>query len=281
MSHIKYEIRNASHPEDAKHYDTQRIRDEYLVQNLFQKDLISMVYSDYDRFIVGGAYPVSKEISLDAIDPLKAPYFLERRELGIINIGGEAKITLDNDVLTIGHKEALYVGMGTKKVLFASSEKGNPAKLYFNSAPAHKEFPSKKVTLADAAVAEMGNLSSSNERTINKLLVHGVVETNQLQMGMTTFKPGSVWNTMPCHTHSRRMEAYFYFEVPENQAVCHFMGQPQETRHIWMHNEEAVISPTWSLHAGAGTAQYTFIWGMAGENLDYGDMDIVQPSELR
>lgn len=281
MGHINYEIRNASHPDDAKHYDTQRIRDEYLVQNLFLKDEISMVYSDYDRFIVGGAFPVSKELSLDAIDPLKAPYFLERRELGIINIGGEAKITLDGEVLMIGNKEALYVGMGTKKILFASTDKGNPAKLYFNSAPAHKEYPSKKVTLADADAVEMGELSSSNERTINKLLVHGVVETNQLQMGMTTFKPGSVWNTMPCHTHSRRMEAYFYFEVPENQAVCHFMGQPQETRHIWMQNEEAVISPTWSLHAGAGTAQYTFIWGMAGENLDYGDMDIVQPSELR
>ena len=281
MGHINYKIRNASHPDDAKHYDTQRIRDEYLVQNLFQTDEINMVYSDYDRFIVGGAYPVKKELSLDTIDPLKAPYFLERRELGIINVGGEAKITIDNEVLTVGHKEALYVGMGTKKVLFASSDKGNPAKLYFNSAPAHKEFPSKKVTLADADAVEMGELSSSNERTINKLLVHGVVETNQLQMGMTTFKPGSVWNTMPCHTHSRRMEAYFYFEVPENQAVCHFMGQPQETRHIWMQNEEAVISPTWSLHAGAGTSQYTFIWGMAGENLDYGDMDIVQPSELR
>jgi 4-deoxy-L-threo-5-hexosulose-uronate ketol-isomerase len=281
MSHINYEIRNASHPDDAKHYDTQRIRDEYLVQNLFQKDEINMVYSDYDRFIVGGAYPVSKEIGLDAIDPLKAPYFLERRELGIINIGGEAKITLDGEVMIIGNKEALYVGMGTKKVLFASSDKGNPAKLYFNSAPAHKEFPSKKVTLADADAVEMGDLGSSNARTINKLLVHSVVQTNQLQMGMTTFKPGSVWNTMPCHTHSRRMETYFYFDVPENQAVCHFMGQPQETRHIWMHNEEAVISPTWSLHAGAGTAQYTFIWGMAGENLDYGDMDIVQPSELR
>lgn len=281
MGHIKYEIRYASHPDDAKQYDTQRIRDEFLVQGLFQKDMINMVYTDYDRYIVGGAYPVDKELSLDAIDPLKAPYFLVRRELGIINIGGEAKITLDGEKLTIGHKEALYVGMGTQKVLFGSADKANPAKLYFNSAPAHKEYPSKKVTLADADAVEMGDLSSSNERTINKLLVHGVVETNQLQMGMTTFKPGSVWNTMPCHTHGRRMEAYFYFEVPENQSVCHFMGQPQETRHIWMQNEEAVISPTWSLHAGAGTAQYTFIWGMAGENLDYGDMDIVQPSELR
>lgn len=281
MSHIKYELRYASHPDDAKHYDTQRIRDEFLVQNLFRPDMISMVYTDYDRYIVGGAYPVNKKLSLDAIDPLKASYFLERRELGIINIGGEAKVTLDGETLTIGHKEALYVGIGIREVVFASSAKGNPAKLYFNSAPAHKEYPYKKVTLADADAVEMGELSSSNERTINKLLVHGVVQTNQLQMGMTTFKPGSVWNTMPCHTHSRRMEAYFYFEVPGNQAVCHFMGQPQETRHIWIRNEEAVISPTWSLHAGAGTAQYTFIWGMAGENLDYGDMDVVQPSELR
>ena len=281
MGHINYNLRYASHPDDAKHYDTQRLRDEYLVQDLFQSDMINMTYTDYDRYIVGGAYPVNKELSLDAIDPLKAPYFLERRELGIINIGGEAKITLDNEVLTIGHKEALYVGMGTQKVIFASSDQNNPAKLYFNSAPAHKEYPSKKVTLADADAVEMGDLGSSNARTINKLLVHSVVQTNQLQMGMTTFKPGSVWNTMPCHTHGRRMEAYFYFEVPENQAVCHFMGQPQETRHIWMHNEEAVISPTWSLHAGAGTAQYTFIWGMAGENLDYGDMDVVQPSELK
>ena len=281
MKNTNFEIRYASHPNDAKHYDTQRIRDEFLVEKVFVKDKINLVYTDYDRFIVGGAFPVSGPIELESIDPLKASHFLERRELGLINIGGEAKISLDGEKLTIGHKEALYIGKGIKKVLFESAEKSNPAKLYLNSAPAHKEFPSKKVTLADADVVNLGDLSSSNERTINKLLVHGVVETNQLQMGMTTFKPGSVWNTMPCHTHGRRMEAYFYLEVPEYQAVCHFMGQPQETRHIWMQNEQAVISPTWSLHAGAGTAQYTFIWGMAGENLDYGDMDTVQPNELR
>lgn len=281
MSHIKYEIRYASHHQDAKSYDTQRLRDEYLVQGLFEKNMINMVYTDYDRLIVGGAFPVEKALSLDAIDPLKADYFLFRRELGIINIGGPAKITTDGKVIELGHKEALYVGKGTKEVIMASVDSKSPARLYFNSAPAHKEFPSKKVTLADAEVAEMGTTESSNKRKINKLIVNSVVETCQLQMGMTSFYPGSVWNTMPCHTHSRRMEAYFYFEVPENQAVCHFMGQPQETRHIWMHNEEAVISPTWSLHAGVGTATYTFIWGMGGENLDYGDMDIVQPSELR
>lgn len=281
MKNTTFEIRYASHPWDAKHYDTERTRKEYLVDKVFENDMISLVYTDYDRYIVGGAFPVSKRLVLESIEPLKAGFFLERREMGIINIGGEAVISLDGEKVSLGHKEALYIGMGTKDVAFSSVSPKDPAKLYINSAPAHKEFPSKKVTLADADAVEMGELSSSNERTINKLLVHGVVETNQLQMGMTTFKPGSVWNTMPCHTHSRRMEAYFYFEVPQGQAVCHFMGEPQETRHIWMQNEQAVISPTWSLHAGAGTAQYTFIWGMAGENLDYGDMDIVQPSELR
>ena len=281
MKHIDYEIRYASHFKDAKHYDTQRLRDEYLVQNLFESDKIKIVYSDYDRLIVGGAFPVNNKLSLDAIDPLKADFFCYRRELGIINIGGDAVITLDGKEYKVGYKEALYVGKGTKEIILTSDNKSKPAKLYFNSAPAHKEFPSKHVTLADAQVAEMGSLESSNARKINKLIVHGVVDTCQLQMGMTMFEPGSVWNTMPCHTHSRRMEAYFYFEVPNDQAICHFMGQPQETRHIWMHNEEAVISPTWSLHAGVGTAQYAFIWGMGGENLDYGDMDHIKPTELR
>jgi 4-deoxy-L-threo-5-hexosulose-uronate ketol-isomerase len=281
MAHIKYQIRYASHHIDAKSYDTQRLREEYLVQNLFEKDMINMVYTDYDRLIVGGAFPVSKSLSLDSIDPLKAEYFLFRRELGIINIGGTAKITLDGKEMELGYKEALYVGKGTQKVVFSSVDSKAPAKLYFNSAPAHKEFPMKKVTLADAEVAEMGSAATSNARRINKLIVNSVVQTCQLQMGMTEFQQGSVWNTMPAHTHSRRMEAYFYFEIPQNQAVCHFMGQPQETRHIWMQNEEAVISPTWSIHAGVGTAKYAFIWGMGGENLDYGDMDIVQPSELR
>jgi 4-deoxy-L-threo-5-hexosulose-uronate ketol-isomerase len=281
MKHIKYEIRNASHPSDAKAYDTQRLREEFLVENIFTNDMINLVYSDYDRYIVGGAYPVSQSLKLDTIDPLKSEYFLNRREMGIINIGGKAVVTIDNKKMDLEYREAIYIGMGTKDVSFASADKKNPAKLYINSAPAHKEFPTKKVTLADAIVQEMGSLESSNHRKINKLLVHGVVETNQLQMGMTEFQAGSVWNTMPPHTHSRRMEAYFYFEIPEGQAVCHFMGQPQETRHIWLQNEQAVISPTWSIHAGAGTAQYTFIWGMAGENLDYGDMDMVNPSDLR
>jgi 4-deoxy-L-threo-5-hexosulose-uronate ketol-isomerase len=281
MSHINYHIRYASHPNDAKVYDTKRLRGEYLIENLFEPDKINMVYTDYDRLIIGGAFPVDHALSLDAIDPIKAEYFLFRRELGIINIGGPAVISLDGKNIGLNLKEALYVGKGTQKVIFASVDSKNPAKLYFNSAPAHKELPSKKITLADADSLELGTLKDSNARKINRLIVQSVVETCQLQMGLTEFKDGSVWNTMPAHTHSRRMEAYFYFEIPEKQAVCHFMGEPQETRHIWIHNEQAVISPTWSIHAGAGTSKYAFIWGMGGENLDYGDMDVVQASELR
>lgn len=281
MKNTVYEIRNATHPDDAKKYDTERIRKEYLISNIFFQNRISLVYTGYDRFIVGGAFPVNGTLVLETIDPLKAKNFLDCREMGIINIGGDALVKANGKEYKIGHCEAIYLGMGTADVSFSSTDKSKPAKLYINSAPAHKEYPVKKVTLKDAIVAEMGSLESSNRRKINKLIVHGVVETNQLQMGMTQFEPGSVWNTMPAHTHSRRMEAYFYFNVPENQAICHFMGQPQETRHIWLQNEQAVISPSWSLHAGAGTAQYTFIWGMAGENLDYGDMDVVQPYELK
>ncbi len=281
MKNINYQIRYASHPADAKAYDTKRLRDEFLVQNLFETDSINLVYTDYDRFIVGGIFPVNKELKLETIDPLKATYFLHRRELGIINIGGRAVIIVDGNKFELNHKEAIYVGQGTKEVVFSSTDKKTPAKLYINSAPAHKAYPTKKVTLAEAESVELGTLSSSNARKINKLLVNSIVETCQLQMGMTELKEGSVWNTMPPHTHGRRMEAYFYFDVAENQAVCHFMGEPKETRHIWVQNEEAVISPTWSIHAGAGTGKYTFIWGMGGENLDYGDMDTVKPNDLR
>jgi 4-deoxy-L-threo-5-hexosulose-uronate ketol-isomerase len=277
----KYQLRYASHPADAKGYDTQRLRDEFLIQNLFEADTINLVYSEYDRYMAGGIVPVKKKLQLETIDPLKSAYFLERRELGLINIGGAAVITVDGEKFEINHKEALYIGKGHKDVEFASVDSGKPAKLYMNSAPAHKEYPNKKVTLAEAEVAEPGSMETSNARKINKLLVNSVVKTCQLQMGMTEFKPGSVWNTMPAHTHSRRMEIYLYFDITENQAVCHFMGQPQETRHIWVQNEQAVISPNWSIHSGVGTGKYTFIWGMAGENLDYGDMDVCQPTELK
>lgn len=277
---VNYEIRYATHPEDARNYDTERVRKEYLVQSIMVPGNINMVYSLYDRYIVGGAVPVS-DLKLETIEPLKAEYFLERRELGIINVGGKGHVKVDGQEFELEYKEALYVGRGNRIVIFKSADDKQPAHFYFNSAPAHKEYPVKKVTLKDAEVVELGTLESSNARKINKLLVNSVVETCQLQMGMTELKPGSVWNTMPAHIHNRRMEAYFYFEVPEGQAICHFMGQPQETRHIWMKNEEAVLSPTWSIHSAAGTSNYIFIWGMAGENLDYGDMDIIQPDDLR
>jgi 4-deoxy-L-threo-5-hexosulose-uronate ketol-isomerase len=278
---MKIELRYASHPDDVKKYDTKRLREEFLIENIFLKDEISLVYSMYDRYIVGGAMPVNSELILESADELKSEYFLTRREMGIINIGGDAVIKADDQIFNVGFKEALYLGQRTRNVVFKSADPKNPARLYINSAPAHHAFNSKKVTMADAEKAVLGNPESSNHRTINKLLVNSLLETCQLQMGMTELKTGSVWNTMPVHTHNRRMEAYFYFEVPEKQAICHFMGRPDETRHLWMKNEQAVLSPSWSIHSAAGTSNYTFIWGMAGENLDYGDMDVRQPDTLK
>ena len=277
---MKYEIRYASHPADAKSYDTKRLREEYLVEHVFVEDEINLVYTMYDRLIVGGAFPVTKPLALETIDPLKAPGFLHRREIGVINVGGAGKIKVGNEEHALEHKEALYAGCGDHEIVFSSDNAAQPAKFYFNSAPAHKAFPVRKVTKADAVVLELGSSDTSNARRINRMLVREVLETCQLQMGMTELQPGSVWNTMPAHTHSRRMEAYFYFEVPQGQAICHFMGQPDETRHIWMKNEQAVISPVWSIHSAAGTNHYTFIWGMAGENLDYNDMDSIPPDGL-
>jgi 4-deoxy-L-threo-5-hexosulose-uronate ketol-isomerase len=278
---MNYEIRYTNHPDDARHYDTERIRKEYLVSGIMKKDEINLVYSFNDRLIVGGCVPAGKKLALESIDPLKAGHFLDRRELGVINVGGPGSIYVDGKEMKLNYKEALYVGMGVKDVQFSSNDPSKPAHFYINSAPAHTSYPTRLVTLADADVAELGSLETSNARKINKLLVNSVIDTCQLQMGMTELKTGSVWNTMPPHTHGRRMEAYFYFEVPEDQAVCHFMGQPRETRHIWLKNEEAVISPAWSIHAAAGTCNYVFIWGMAGENLDYGDMDAISIRDIK
>ena len=278
---MKIELRYASHPDDFKTYDTDRIRKEFLIENVFITDEISLVYSLYDRYMVGGAMPLKKTLKLESPDELKSVQFLDRREMGIINIGGEAEIKTKGKSYSLGFKEALYLGMGTHDVLFRSIDTKKPAKLYINSAPAHHAFPSKKITLRDAEIIMLGSVESSNQRILNKLLVNNIVETCQLQMGMTELKNGSVWNTMPVHTHNRRMEAYFYFQVPEKQGICHFMGDPDETRHIWMNNEQAVLSPSWSIHSAAGTSNYTFIWGMAGENLDYGDMDVRHPDTLK
>ncbi|MCR5697222.1 MAG: 5-dehydro-4-deoxy-D-glucuronate isomerase [Marinilabiliaceae bacterium] len=280
---MNYELRYASHPEDAKHYDTTRLRKEFLIEKLFIADDFSMVYSLYDRYIVGGLMPVNKVMNLnDAnVSDLKANFFLERREFGLINVGGTCKITADGETFEINYKEMLYIGRGKQNVTFESLDKNKPAKLYFNSAPAHKEYPCKKITKNEADVLTLGSLEGSNDRTINRMIINSVVPTCQLQMGMTELKPGSVWNTMPAHVHNRRMEAYFYFEVPEDQAVCHFMGPIDETRHIWMHNEQAVLSPSWSIHSAAATSNYTFIWGMAGENLDYSDQDFSKITDLK
>ena len=246
-----YEIRYAAHPEDAKSYDTARLRRDFLIEKVFTADEVNMVYSMYDRMVVGGAMPVAETLRLEAINPLKAPFFLTRREMGIYNVGGPGVV------------------------------KAGDAKFYFNSLTAHRNYPDKKVTKADAVVAHMGSLEGSNDRNINKMLVNQVLPTCQLQMGMTELLPGSVWNTMPAHVHSRRMEAYFYFEVPEDQAVCHFMGEVDETRHIWMKGDQAVLSPEWSIHSAAATHNYTFIWGMGGENLDYGDQDFSKITDLK
>ena len=276
-----YEIRYAAHPEDAKHYDTARIRRDFLIERVFAADEVNMVYSMYDRMIVGGAMPVGETLRLEAIDPLKAPCFLTRRELGIFNVGGEGTVRAGDKSYELGYKEALYLGAGDREVYFESKDAKNPAKFYFNSCTAHCTYPDKKVTKADAVVAHMGSLEGSNDRNLNKMIVNQVLPTCQLQMGMTELLPGSVWNTMPAHVHSRRMEAYFYFEVPEEHAVCHFMGEVDETRHLWMRGDQAVLSPEWSIHSAAATHNYTFIWGMGGETLDYGDQDFSLITDLR
>ncbi len=278
---MKVEERYACHPLDFKAYDSSRIREEFLVSTLFETNQIYLYYSLYDRYIVGGVMPVGQGLTLETFDSLKADFFLERRELGIINIGGEGVVTVDGTSYRLQKKDALYVGRGAQVVTFDSINGNEPAKFYLNSAPAHISHPTKLITQDDAEKVVLGSLENSNHRVIYKLLVNSVLPICQLQMGMTELKPGSVWNTMPAHTHNRRMEAYFYFDLPQDQAVCHFMGKPDETRHLWLQNEQAVFSPSWSIHCGSGTASYTFIWGMAGENLDYGDMDITAITDLK
>ena len=279
----------ACHPQDVKKYDTETLRERFLMEKVMAADEINVTYSMYDRLIFGGAMPVNKELVLETIDPLKADYFLERRELGVINVGGEGIVTVDGKEYALNFKEALYVGRGNKKVTFKSKDASKPAKFYINSTPAHKAYKTQLVTIdgrkgsLKANSFPAGKMEESNDRVINQLIVANVLEEGpcQLQMGLTELKPGSVWNTMPAHTHTRRVEAYFYFNVPEGNAICHFMGEPQQNRIIWMHNEQAVMSPEWSIHAAAGTSNYMFIWGMGGENLDYGDMDKVTYLEMR
>lgn len=276
-----FSLRYATNPTDAKTYDTARLRQEFLVENLMSADEIHVTYSMYDRLIVGGVMPVAEKLKLEPVDILRAEYFTQRREIGIINVGGTGTVTVEGTRYELAFKEALYIGRGNKEVIFESKDASQPAKFYFNSAPAHTAYPTVKVTRENAVILELGSLEESNHRVINRMIVQEVVPTCQLQMGMTELKPGSVWNTMPPHTHDRRMEAYFYFDLPEDQAVCHFMGTMDETRHIWMKKDQAVISPSWSIHSACATMNYTFIWGMAGENLDYGDMDGAGVTDLK
>ena len=275
------ELRTASSPRDVKTYDTARLREEFLIQDLFRPDEVKMVYSHIDRIITGAAMPVSKALTLAAGEELRAEYFLQRREMGIINIGGAGKVTVDGTAYTLRHRDGIYVGRGCKDIVLESVDGDNPAKFYFNSTPAHKAYPTVYIRPEDCVNVELGSLEQSNHRNICKYILPGQVESCQLVMGMTTLRPGSVWNTMPCHTHDRRMEVYLYFALPEDAFVMHYMGEPTETRHIVVRNEEAVISPSWSIHSGSGTQAYTFIWGMAGENQDFDDMDGCAMKDLK
>jgi 4-deoxy-L-threo-5-hexosulose-uronate ketol-isomerase len=277
---INYNFRYASNPIDAQRYGTTELREHFLIEKLFVEDQINLTYSMYDRYIVGGIMPVNEDLKLETIPYLKSENFLDRRELGIINVGGKGVVNVDGKKYELQKKEALYVGQGCKEVIFSGIDGEQPL-FYVNSAPAHKKYPTKKVGLNDAEVIQLGDQKNANKRVLNKLIVNSIVETCQLQMGLTELLPGNIWNTMPAHTHNRRMEAYFYFDLEEGQTISHFMGEPQNTRHIFMENNQAVLSPEWSIHSGAGTSNYSFIWGMAGENLDYGDMDVCAPNELK
>ena len=274
-------VRQPSASEDAKHYTTERLRGEYLIETVFAPDDAILTYSHFDRIIAGGVMPVSKSVELVGCKELASDTFLQRREMGVINIGGEGTVTVDGTVYTLRHRDGLYVGRGSKDIVFASKDAANPAKFYLNSCPAHTAYPTVYIRPEDCVRQELGSLETANHRTICKYILPGQVQSCQLVMGMTKLEPGSVWNTMPCHTHDRRMEVYLYFDMPEDAFVMHFMGEGQETRHIIMRNEQAVISPSWSIHSGCGTQAYTFIWGMCGENQDFDDMDGIAMKDLK
>jgi len=267
-------------PTEAKTFQTKALTESFLLKTIFIPNQITTYYTTYDRFLVGGAAPVNESLVLKPIDELRADFFLERRELGIINVGDLGVVTVDGVAYELEHEEALYVGRGAKEVVF-SNKNGSTPLFYFNSTPAHAAYPTEKISSERAQYVELGDDKNANKRRIKKLIVQEIISTCQLQMGLTMLYEGNVWNTMPAHTHLRRMEVYFYYNLQGDNAVSHFMGEPQETRHIWMHNHQAVISPPWSIHSGCGTSNYTFIWGMAGENLDYGDMDGVKVKELK
>jgi 4-deoxy-L-threo-5-hexosulose-uronate ketol-isomerase len=274
-------ILHSVHPGDFKQYGTTLIRERFLIDNIVKQDTINCVYTHYDRMIVGAANPVKDELLLENYPNLRADYFLERREIGIINVAGDGQVIADGKAYSLKKFNCLYIGKGIKEVAFSSDNKDNPAVFYLLSAPAHTTYPTTLMSIDEAAKVNAGNFATANVRTINKYIHADGIKSCQLVMGLTILQPGSVWNTMPPHTHDRRMEAYFYFDLPVGQKIMHYMGEGDETRHITVNNYEAVVSPPWSIHAGSGTSNYNFIWGMAGENLDYTDMDAISISDLR
>jgi 4-deoxy-L-threo-5-hexosulose-uronate ketol-isomerase len=277
------ELRQAIHSEHAKTLDTAGLRRHFLVERIFTRDALELTYSHIDRILVGGAWPVTRPVEVPASigKSLGVSHLLERRELGAINVGGDGWVEVDGVRHRVATQEAIYVGQGAQQLTFGSADASQPAKFYLNCAPAHTAYPTRTITLEQASPETLGSPATSNRRTIYKLIVPEVLPTCQLSMGMTKLEPGNLWNTMPCHTHERRMEVYFYFGMPDDAAVFHMLGEPQETRHIVVHNEQAVISPSWSIHSGVGTQAYTFIWGMVGENQVFKDMDPIAVSDLR
>ncbi|KZE73626.1 5-keto-4-deoxyuronate isomerase [Paenibacillus elgii] len=276
------EIRYATNPTETKTYDTERLRQEYLIEGLFVPGKLNLVYSHVDRFITGGAVPTTEPVLLEADKhDMGADYFLERREIGIINVGAQGIVTVDGTDYVLENKDGLYVGLGNKQVVFKSADAANPARFYLSSTPAHKNYPTQKVAISEAEPQHLGSITNSNERTIYKYIHLNGIQSCQLVMGMTLLKSGNMWNTMPCHTHNRRSEVYFYFDMPEDGVVFHLMGEPTETRHVVVRNEQAIISPSWSIHSGVGTSNYTFIWAMAGENQEFSDMDAVAMKDLK
>ncbi len=277
----KMEIRCASNPKDVKHYTTERLREEFHISKLFTKDNIRMVYSHIDRIITAGIMPVFQVLKLEGGKELASDYFLERRELGCINVGGKGIITVDGTDYEMNPRDGIYIGMGNKEVSFKCTDTENPPKFYVSSCPAHTSYPISKIDITKAKKVPCGSVEDCNKRVINQYIHPEVMKSCQLAMGLTQLEPGSNWNTMPCHTHDRRMEVYMYLDMGENDAVFHMMGEPDETRHIIMHNEEAVISPSWSIHSGVGTKAYSFIWAMCGENQEFTDMDFIETKDLK
>lgn len=273
--------RYANHPNDSKKYTTEELREHYLIEEIFVDDTIDLTYSHVDRIIFGGIKPVYKELSLEAGKEMGVDYFLERREMGVINIGGPAIVTIDGQEYSLARRDGLYIGKGNKEVKFKSVNPEDPAKLYINSVPAHKEYKTVKIEIEKANPVRLGDNATLNKRTIYQYVHPNVCESCQLLMGLTMLEPGNAWNTMPCHTHERRMEVYFYFDMEQDTRVIHLMGKPTETRHLIVKNEQAIISPSWSIHSGVGTSNYTFIWGMCGENQTFNDMDNVPMENLR